>query len=202
MFGVPPYHGITVTNGTLPSQLSIDPGNGFISGTPDTVETQSFTVQANDSCGTTASNTYNLIVGAAPLGRNDSIASATPLSNGIFIASISPSGHPNTVFAPDQDYYAITTFAPSTVTIDLDGLDGEIDTVMELLDTTGNRLNSCGPPAFQSACMNDDEEPGVSLDSFLQVMVNSPTTFYVHVVEWRGDARPDLIYRITVSGVN
>lgn len=200
-FGVSPY-AYSLAAGSLPSQLSIGSATGQITGTPDTQETRTFTVLATDTCGTTASNDFNLLVDRAPQGRNDSIATATAITNGAFLASISPSGHPNTVFSPDQDYYSITTFAASTVTIDLNGLRGEIDTVIEILDVNGTRLNSCGPPAFASECMNDDEGPGVSLDSFLQVQVPGPTTFYVHVVEWRFDGRPDLLYTITVSDVN
>lgn len=30
---------------------------------------------------------------------------------------------------------------------------------------------------------------------------NTPTTLYVHVLDWRGDARPDMRYSIWVNGV-
>jgi hypothetical protein len=50
--------------------------------------------------------------------------------------------------------------------------------------------------------VNDDETPGDNLDSLLQVQVTGATTFYVHVVEFRGDARPDHLYTIVVSGIN
>ncbi|MBX3703249.1 MAG: putative Ig domain-containing protein [Steroidobacteraceae bacterium] len=200
-FGVDPYQ-YALVGGSLPSALSFDGSSGRINGTPDTAATHSFTIRVTDACGTTASNVYNLLVGSAPQGRNDSIATATAIGNGTIAASISPSGHPNTIFAPDQDYYSITTFSASTVTIDVDGHAGEIDTVIEIVDANGVRLGSCGPPAFTSECVNDDEDPGFSLDSFLQVRVPGPTTFYVRVVEWRFDGRPDLLYTITVSGIN
>jgi len=199
--GVLPYT-YAVTTGMLPNQLTLNAATGEITGTPDTDGIVSFTVEVTDACGTIASRLLNMVVGAAPVGRNDSIATATAIGNGQFLASISPSGHPNTVFAPDQDYYSITTFAASTITVDLTGLTGEIDTVMEIVDANGNRLNSCVPPEFTSTCVNDDEFPGASLDSLLVISVNAPTTFYVRVVEWRFDGRPDLQYTINVSGLN
>jgi hypothetical protein len=49
--------------------------------------------------------------------------------------------------------------------------------------------------------MNDDRESG-NLDSLLELELGAATTFYIHVVEWRGDARPDLLYRLEISGIN
>jgi hypothetical protein len=137
-------------------------------------------------------------------GRNDSIGTATTLTNGSFAASISPSGHPSTVFNPDEDFYGITTTATSTVTIDIDAeVNGSpMDSVIEIVDANGLRLNTCSAPNFNSPCMNDDETPGDNLDSLLQVQVTGATTFYVHVVEFRGDARPDHLYTIVVSRIN
>ena len=42
---------------------------------------------------------------------------------------------------------------------------------------------------------------GVDLDSLLQVHVGA-TTFYVHVVDWGSNARPDKLYDLVISGVN
>ena len=115
--GVPPYL-FTITNGALPSQLAIA-NDGRITGTPDTEETQAFTVTVTDSCPDTATQTLSITVSVS-LGRNDAIADATVLpGDGTYSASISPSGHPNTVFDPDEDFYAITTTAASTVTVDI-----------------------------------------------------------------------------------
>ena len=137
-------------------------------------------------------------------GRNDSISTATPLNNGSFAASISPSGHPSTVFNPDEDFYSITTTAASTVTIDIDAqVNGSpMDSVIEIVGANGIPLGSCVTPNFNSSCVHDDEDDGVELDSFLQIRVAGATTFYVHVIDWRGDARPDLLYTINVSGIN
>jgi hypothetical protein len=202
--GVDPYT-FAIINGSLPSQLTLDASTGRISGTPDAAGTHAFTVQVSDDCGTTVSRAFNIIVRDLPQGRNDSIFTATQLGNGVFLASISPSGEPNSVFSPDEDYYAITAFAASKVAVQLraqSGQIGQLDTVMEILDANGNRLASCIAPDFSSPCVNDDEIPGLILDSFLEIQVNGPTEFYVHVAEWRGDARPDLQYTIEISGVN
>ncbi len=201
--GVPPYE-FEITDGSLPGGLSLNPNNGRIVGTPETAGTRGFEVTVTDSCPETASETLVLAVEAAALGRNDSIATATPLpGDGSYAASISPSGDPSGVNDPDEDYYRITTTAASTITIDTDAeVNGSpIDTVIELLNTANTRLSACGAPAFTSACFNDDEEPGVTLDSRLVLRVNAPATFYIHVVDWASIARPDMLYDLNIEGV-
>jgi hypothetical protein len=201
--GTPPY--TFTTAGTLPSQLGpIHPTNGTISGTPDTIEASTFDVIVTDSCGAVHRRTFTIIINSAASGRNDTIATATPLTNGVFPASISPSGHPNTVFDADEDYYRITTTQAAVVTVDINAqVNGSpLDSVIEIVGANGVRLNTCTSPAFNSACVHDDENLGVQLDSFLQVQVGGPATFYVHVVDWRGDGRPDLVYTIEITGVN
>jgi hypothetical protein len=198
--GVGPFV-FSVASGTLPAGLTLGAATGTLSGTPTTDGTSNFTLQVTDDCGTTATADFSILVRATPAGRNDSIATATPAGNGVMVASISPSGHPNTVFSPDEDFYRVQAGAASDVTVDLDALGGELDTVMEIVDAAGVPLQTCGAPNFNSECVNDDESPD-SLDSLLQLRLAGPATFYIHVVEWRGDARPDLRYRMTISGVN
>jgi hypothetical protein len=202
--GVPPYS-YALTGGSLPSQLSLNPNTGRITGTPDTLETQSFQVTVTDACPVAAQGNLTLTIAAAPLGRNDSIATATTLpGNGIYAASISPSGDPNGTLDPDEDFYRVATTATSTVTIDINAQanGSPLDAVIELLDAGGNVLNQCVSPNFVSACVNDDEELGVLLDSLLQVRINGAGTFYIHVVDWGSNARPDLVYDLVISGVN
>ena len=55
--------------------------------------------------------------------------------------------------------------------------------------------------------MNDDIPYAYTLDSRLYFKVpgnpgDPPVTFYVHVLDWSGMARPDFIYTITISGAN
>jgi Putative Ig domain len=198
--GVAPYT-FTVISGAPPPGISLNAASGVLSGTPSTAGTFAFTVRVTDDCGETDTRAFSLIVRMAPIGRNDSIATATPIGNGTIVASISPSGHPNTQFAPDEDYYEVQTTGTSTITVDLTGIEGGIDTVVELVNAAGDRLQSCVAPAYVDECMNDDRESGI-LNSLLHVRVNGATTFYVHVVEWRGDGRPDLRYRLELSGIN
>jgi len=196
----------SISAGTLPAGLTLNTGSGALSGTPTVAGVANFTVRVVDSGSPQQNDTQalSLTINATAIGRNDSIATATPLGNGSFAASISPSGHPNTVFDPDEDYYRITTTAASTVTIDINAqVNGSpLDSVIEFVGANGARLNTCVSPAFTSECMHDDEQLGVTLDSFLQIRVAGPTTFYVHVVDWRFDGRPDQLYQIVISGVN
>jgi hypothetical protein len=203
--GVPPYS-FAVTSGSLPSQLGpIVAATGQISGTPDTVETRNFNVTVTDACADTAVQPLSITINAASLGRNNTIATATPLplGNATFPASISPSGNPNTFFAPDEDYYRITTQGPLRVAIDINAqVNGSpLDSVIEFVDANGVVLNACVAPAFIDPCVADDDDPGVLLDSFLQIQINAGAgaTFYLHVNDWRGDARPDMRYDIVMS---
>jgi len=193
-----------ITSGTLPDGLSMS-DSGVISGTPaGPAGTSNFTVQVSDSANTPATDSQALSIDIVELGRNDEIADATALpGDGAYAASISPSGDPSTNFEPDEDYYAITTTAASDITIDINAqVNGSpLDTVVEVVNAAGVRLNTCGAPAYASVCAHDDEDPGVARDSFLELRVNGPTTFYIHVVDWASNARPDMLYDLVISGV-
>ena len=90
-----------------------------------------------------------------------------------------------------------------TIDIDAQTNSSPLDSVIEIVGANGVQLNTCDAASnFTSPCEDDDETAGVSLDSFLQIQVVGATTFYVHVLDFRGDARPDLKYDITISGVN
>ena len=199
----------TISAGALPAGLAIGATTGAITGTPTgPAATANFTITVTDSGTPQQTDAQALalrIVNPPASGRNDTIATATtlPLGNATFSASISPSGHPNTVFAPDEDYYRITTPGPLTVTIDINAqvIGSPIDSVIEFVDANGVRLNTCGV-AFTSPCVSDDEVLGVDLDSYLQIRVAAAATFYLHVVDFRGDARPDLRYDIVMGTAN
>ena len=209
--GTGPYT-FTISAGSLPDGLSISSAGAITGTATPTAGNQTFTVRVADSSSPQLTDTQVLtivIIGGSS-GRNDSTATATVLGNGTFAASISPSGDPNTLVDPDEDYYRITTTGTSTVTVDIDAHDVDppavaspLDSVIEIVNAAGTRLSTCDiASSFTSPCVSDDKTPGVSLDSFLQIQVVGATTFYVHVVDFRGDARPDLKYSITISGVN
>ena len=63
--GTGPYT-YTLTGGILPTGLSLL-GNGQITGTPTVPGSFSFTVQAQDATGATASGSYTIVIGPAPL---------------------------------------------------------------------------------------------------------------------------------------
>lgn len=203
--GVPPYT-YALDGGALPSGLSLDSQTGAISGTPTTETFQGFFILVTDACVVGFQRSFEILVNPASPGRNDSIAQATTLpGNGTYTASISPSGHPNTVFAPDEDFYRIHTTAASTVTVDINAsINGSpLDSVIEITGANGVPLASCGAPAFTSICQDDDDDTNAGLlDSFLQVRVPANATFYIHVVDWGSNARPDKTYDLVISGVN
>ena len=201
--GVPPYS-FAITNGVLPSQLAIA-ADGRITGTPDTEETQAFTVTVTDSCPDTAAQALSITVSVS-LGRNDAIADATVLpGDGTYSASISPSGHPNTVFDPDEDYYAITTTAASTVTVDINAnANGSpLDSVIEIVGANGLPLMSLRRPGlhFDLPARRRGYRSGPS--RLLPAGADRcRRTFYIHVVDWGSNARPDKLYDLVISGVN
>jgi hypothetical protein len=214
--GTPPYHWSAATS-TLPPGLSFDPNTADLAGTPTSLGQYTFTLSVTDSGSPsqTVSGSYTVNI-TTPLGRNDTIAHATPLGDGSWQASISPYADPpdSSSPAPDTDYYKIIGSAGSTVKIWTSARANSLkinplDTVLEIVDANGVRFNSCQQPGdtsntFNSICLNDDIVKGVNQDSQLEIKVpgaaNTQTTMYAHVLDWRGDARPDMIYGLDISG--
>jgi hypothetical protein len=212
--------------------LRIDFATGTISGLPTVNGTCGpFTLQVDDSSAppqTDSQTGLSIFVASEPSGRNDSIATATPLTNGIFLASISPYADPVSTANPDTDFYRLTASVSAVVTIEITAREkpvlGKLDPVVEVLRANGTRLTTCReggdgsttsaisgvdgstdftPTAFDDLCLNDDIELGFNRDSKLEFLVPSgTTTFYVHVLDWRGDARPDFLYLMNIIGAN
>ncbi len=59
--GTAPYS-FSVSSGTLPPKLVLDPSSGVLSGTPITAGTFSFTITARDNNGFTGSLVYSLTI--------------------------------------------------------------------------------------------------------------------------------------------
>ena len=216
--GIPPYHFVK-SSGSLPTGLSaIDPNTGQFNGTPDTPGQYFFTVDVSDSSSAPQSTSLGFSINVTdPIGRNDTVATATPIGNGMVTASISPYiDPPSTAPAPaDQDYYKLISLSGSVIHTEIQAQrwwpSDPLDSVIEIVDANGSRLTTCRQPGnttstFASACINDDISfsPHV-LDSALDFKVpgaaSTATTFYVHVLDWRGDARPDMTYALQVSGL-
>ena len=188
----------------------LTPSTGELSGTPTTLGSYNFVVLATDSATPAKTTWVNQTITVSPAkGRNDAIAKATPITNGDTYASISPYADPpdDPSPVPDSDYYKIIGTAGSTVKVEIFGArqySQSLDSVLEIVDANGQKLNTCRLPgdttnAFTSNCM-DDDIPGVTTDSELEIKVpgtaGNQTTFYAHVLDWRGDARPDMRYYI------
>ncbi|MGH9863700.1 MAG: putative Ig domain-containing protein [Candidatus Acidiferrales bacterium] len=146
------------------------------------------------------------------------------------LASISPYADPVTTPNPDNDFYRVTATGNgvNTVTIEIFarrlGTPSVLDSVIELVTddssadglriTTGckdegNFSGTTGeadptPADFDDPCVNDDLDLGVLVDSKLQFLVpgSGTFTFFIRVLDWRGDARPDLIYELHITGAN
>ncbi len=207
--------------GALPTGMTLSSVTGEISGTtPSVPGTFSFMLRATDFAGVFAEKTLSINVtpasGAGALGRNDTTANATPLSNGTYQASISPLVDPpaNITANPDNDIYRLTANGGAIATIEITAQrltpkSSPLDSVIEIINAAGTRLTTCRTPAnpagpFNEPCMNDDIITFLSTDSRLefQVPAGPPLTFFVRVLDFRGDARPDFIYTITITGVN
>lgn len=205
----------SITNGSLPQGLSLDPSTGRITGTPNTAGTYSFSVKVVDSSSPSqqASSAYSLTV-VPSLGRNDIPAKATAITNGSYVASISPLVTPPTslVLSPDTDYYRITGVGTAVIKVSVLPKTSNgypmLDPVLEFVDANGARLNACRLPGdtsqnFNSPCMNDDLRSG---DTSSQLEYRVPgtatdkTDIFAHVLDWRGDARPDMGYSLQVDG--
>lgn len=216
--GAPPYS-FTLANGqALPPGLSLDSSTGVVSGTPTLAGQYFFSLNVVDGSSPmqTANQFFNIAVGS-PLGRNDSPMTATLIDNGSYQASISPYlDPPNGVpTAGDNDYFKLVSLGGATVHLETvakrNNPNNPLDTVIEIVDANGARLNACRQPGdtttnFTSNCINDDisASPHVQ-DSALDFQVQGPSnisnTFYVHVFDWSGGARPDMTYSLQVSGV-
>jgi hypothetical protein len=134
-----------------------------------------------------------------PFEPSDSISGTAILFNdGTAGLSVSP-------FA-DQDFYSFQGQSGMAVTmVSFAQQSSRVDTVLELLGFNGIRLNSCRPlnstGPFEQPCLNDDrqDQPG-SLDSALN-SASELRDFFVHIVDFRGDGRPDFQYSIGTQGV-
>ncbi len=216
--GTPPYS-FSITSGSLPAGLSLtDPGAGTISGTATMPGSTVIEVTVTDSSMPVQTATMGYAINvAAPLGRNDTVQTATAVSNGMYSASISPYIDPpvNVPLPGDQDYYKVVSVSGSIVHAETFATrwntNDPVDTVMEIVDSNGVQLATCRQPGdnsntFTSACLNDDIGGSpYTTDSSLDIQVpgapSTPTTFYVHILDWRGDARPDMAYTVSFSGI-
>jgi hypothetical protein len=193
----------SIVGGSLPNGLSLSE-DGEISGTPPVVAKDinvSFEVQVSDFAfwPNTLTHSFNILVRADSIGRNETCSNASPISNGIIAASISPYG--------DIDVYSFQGTAGNTVEIQtyahryLSGgtipmiflvVDNYLDTFLELLDSNCEQL-----------MYNDDISFGVGRDSLISDYILPYTgTYYIRISDLRGDGRPDFPYQLQLSGAD
>jgi hypothetical protein len=180
-------------------------GNGTISGSPTQAGSYTFTVAISDgntgNLHQTTSQQLTLTVkDLGQMTRNDTIATATPVSNISLLASISPYSDPSTM-GPDVDIYSASA-APGTivqvyVSPNNDFLQppepNSLQPILEIVDSTGTRYQTCGYYGLL---------PGQVNNLPCSRLCTSAVTFFIRVLDARGDARPDFIYTFTVFGVN
>jgi hypothetical protein len=222
-------HTWAISAGTLPEGLNLQTSTGTITGAPSKSGVFNFTVQATDSSAPPApvSKPLSIAIEAeSVLGRNDSIATATKLKtdgNSTVHASLSPYGDPPDAANPDTDFYQLTAKSGASVTLEIRAKrishSNPLDSAIEIVDQNGIRFTSCRdegdvsgvdgspdptPDAFDDVCLNDDVEFGVTQDSKLEFKVptnlGTKVTFYVHVLDLLGNARPDMVYDMSVRG--
>lgn len=176
---------LTADSGPLPPGLLLA-SNGMISGTVGDItadKTFTFRVQATDSATPPASSArdMSILVKKGGLGRNDSCNTATPISFGTLSGSLSPYG--------DIDVYSFQGKAGTEVTVETyaQRLSSYADTVVQLLDS------SCNP------LITNDDIADYQLDSFLTYTLPADGTYYVRVLDARGDGRPELNYMLLLS---
>lgn len=218
----------SLAGGQLPPGLSLDAA-GNISGTPTALppynsSTFGFTAAVTDSASPaqTGQRDYSIAVTSASMGRNDTIANATPASYPGLQASLSPFADPpdSTTSAPDTDYYRLSAKAGTVVDVYV-GSSNTVDPAIEIVDANGQRYKTCQDPgddnptltfilkdttptAYDDECLNDDMDPTINRSADLKFQVpgsaGTQMTFFVHVFDSSGNARPDMQYNLSLSG--
>jgi hypothetical protein len=227
--GAAPYAWTFTPISPLPLGMQFDSVNGKLTGTPTAPGYALFALFLSDSSSPTLQQTqqgYWLLVtpNALPL-RNDTIANATPIYYpGDYSASISPYNDPPGTTSPDQDYYQLTAPAGTMLSIGVGASDNfcplsssTLEPVIEIVDANGHRFSTCNDPfddnpapgipiatdtnpnGFDDPCMN------ASFQARLNFRVpgsSGNVTFYLHVFDFRGEARPDMFYTFGIHEAN
>jgi Putative Ig domain len=223
--GVPPLTW-SISSGSLPPGTTLNKQDGTISGTPSVAGSYPVTLSLSDSnqpsLAQVASRSFTLTVkNRAQMTRNDTILQATPVSNSYIVASISPFSGPG-ANGPDVDVYQLTAapgalvdlLVDSRVTVVQPSSEDSLIPVLEVLDANGNRFQTCsvalnggtfdvGP--FTFPCINGLDGNFYSSANYTFQVPNTgttPVTFYVRILDARGDARPDFLYTLIVVGAN
>ncbi len=208
-----------ITSGAIPPGIGISYDSAaHLYGNPATPGAYNFTMEVQDSSIPPQVVTIPLSMNVYPaFPRNDAIPSATkyqivPWS---MVSSISPYADPPSIANPDQDYIHVRAFAGETLVFDVQRWsDSVVDPSIEVVNGNGQKFTTCRNPedddptlgdktdatpyAFDDVCVNDDIETGVNVNSMLWLRVpgasGTVVDVYLHIVDFRGDARPDMQY--------
>jgi hypothetical protein len=203
------FAGVSIS-GSLPPGLT-GCSDSPICGKPTASGTFNVTVTASGPGGSTDQRTLTLLVRDKGV-RNDELSTATPISNGMWNASISPYADPVDAPHPDQDFYSLTAQGGSFVSVNVLAQrlspSSPLQGVLTILDGNGQVLQTCNQPgfiaSFNNPCMSDQTPAEFTFDPMLTVQVpgSGTQTIYLRVLDWRGDARPDMAYQVIVFGAN
>jgi hypothetical protein len=85
--GTPPYT-FTITSGSLPAGLTLNPATGALSGTPTTIGTSNFIVTATDASACAGSRSYTIVIVAATVPGAPGIPTLDFLGMAILIVAL------------------------------------------------------------------------------------------------------------------
>lgn len=227
--GAAPYSWNFSPTSPLPAGMQFDSVNGKLTGTPTAPGYASFALSLSDSSSPTQQHVqqgYWLLVtpNSLPL-RNDTIGNATPIYYpGDYVASISPYSDPPGTVSPDQDYYQLTAPAGTILSVGVGAGDSfrpflmsTLDPVIEIVDANGHRFTTCndpfddnppsGVPVAVDTTPNGFDDPCMNIGQPARLVFQAPgssgnVTFYLHIFDYRGDARPDMFYSFGIHPTN
>ncbi len=172
--------------------------------------------------GAAASNINIVLNGTRPgfdsCEPDDTVETATPLGSLCMGTLTDPLQLTVSPFA-DQDVFSFRAVPTDVVQFDiLEPFTGSpSDPVIEIVDSNGQRLSTCSdlsddnppppiipdptPSQFDDACVNDDFQLGFIQSSSLAFRAPVADTYFLRVLDFRGDGRPDLPYSILANGV-
>src|ERR1019366_4349861 len=176
--GVPPYT-FSITSGSLPPGLTLNPSTGAITGTPTTYGTFNFTAQVVDSRGNAAgTTTANCSIVISPPPITLACATATGQVGVAYSSSLVATGG-----APPYTFSIITGSLPAGLTLNsstgaITGTPttaGTFNFTAQVVDSTGKAAGTTtancsiviAPPAITLACATATGQVGVGYSSSL-----------------------------------